>query len=253
MRFFIRLAYKGTNYYGWQLQPNVLTVQEVLENALSVFFRQKVKVTGAGRTDTGVHAKEYFAHFDLNDGEFFSDFNVNKIIYAVNGILPVDIRAYNLYTVIDSAHARFDALSRTYCYYLNTKPDPFINDITWFYPVYLNIDAMNTAAEFLTKINDFAAFSKKGSDNVNNLCNVTYAKWEIKENLLIFKITSDRFLRNMVRAIVGTLIDVGRSYITLNEFIKITESNCRSNAGASVPAKGLFLENIYYPDDIFLK
>ncbi len=253
MRYFIRLAYKGTNYYGWQLQPNVLTVQEILENALSVYFRQEVKVTGAGRTDTGVHAKEYFAHFDLNDNTFLSDINENKIIYAINGILPVDIRAYNLYKVIDSAHARFHALSRTYCYYINTKPDPFINDFAWYYPVCLNIDSINTAAEFLTKINDFAAFSKKGSNNANTLCNVTYAKWETKENLLIFKITSDRFLRNMVRAVVGTLIDVGRSCITYKDFIKITESKCRSNAGASVPAKGLFLENICYSDDVFLK
>lgn len=251
MRFFIKLAYKGTKYFGWQLQPNNVTVQGIVENALSVFFKQEIKVIGAGRTDTGVHAREYYAHFDLVDDIIINRFNESKIVYALNGILPEDIRIYSIFKVHFEAHARFHALYRTYCYYINTKPDPFVNEYAWYYPVFLDVDAMNKASELLVETDDFASFSKKGGDNVTTFCNVTLAKWEIIDNMLIFKITSDRFLRNMVRAIVGTLIDVGRNKISNDEFINIIKSKNRSNAGFSVPAKGLFLEKITY-DDIFL-
>ncbi|HRS53458.1 MAG TPA: tRNA pseudouridine(38-40) synthase TruA [Bacteroidales bacterium] len=243
------MSYKGTNYFGWQYQPNCRTIQGVLNSALTVLFKEQIKVIGAGRTDTGVHAKEYYAHFDLKDR---IEINKYKIIHSLNGILPNDICVIDLLRVNDTAHARFSALSRVYHYYICRKLNPFILDYVWYYPITLDIELMNSASFLLTQLKDFAAFTKKHSNSETTICNVFYATIEERDDLIIFKIKADRFLRNMVRAIVGTLVDLGRKHITLDDFIKIINSKNRCNAKASAPAKGLFLESIEYPSEIFI-
>ncbi len=248
-RFFIYIRFRGTSYAGWQVQPGVLTVQQIVEEALNTILREKIKTTGAGRTDSGVHARFFCAHFDSENKHLDSDKN---FINRINKFLPEDIAVTQVRRVKNEAHARYSALSRTYLYYILKCKDPFMIDRAWYIPYDLNIETMNMASNILLKYNDFTSFSKLHSGAKTNICKIYYAGWNSDDNILIFKIKADRFLRNMVRAIVGTMVDVGRGKIDLSEFEKIILAKNRCAAGISVPAKGLFLSDIEYPDDIFL-
>lgn len=249
-RYFIYLAYNGTAYHGWQLQPNGLSVQQVLNETLSTILRHSVMVHGAGRTDAGVHARQFYAHVDL-EGNFSSD-ECKQLIFSLNGILPKDIAAYEIFQVKPDLHARFSAISRTYEYLVCQRKDPFMINLAWFNSQQFDIDVMNQGAALLMEYNDFACFSKSKTQVKTTNCHITHAAWESKDHLLKFTITADRFLRNMVRAIVGTLTELGRGKITMDDFRKIIESGNRRMAGFSVPAEGLYLTRILYPDG-FLK
>jgi len=241
LRYFIELSYQGKNYHGWQIQPDVITVQEKLNKAVSIIFQLNIEVVGAGRTDTGVHASQMFAHFDL-DKELKGD-----IPHKLNSVLPPDIVVHNVFTVADEKHARFDAISRSYEYKVWLGRNPFLLDFSWqIHSQNLNIDLMNEAASLLLEYTDFQTFSKVKTDVYTYNCDVTEAIWKQNGKELTFYISANRFLRNMVRAIVGTLVDVGLGKITKDEFRQIIESKSRSNAGLSVPAKGLFLTKIKY-------
>lgn len=247
-RYFIHLGYKGTNYHGWQIQPNKVTVQEILDKSLSLLFKQNIRTIGAGRTDTGVHAPYFFAHFDSE----LDDLHQNqKIIYQLNSILPLDIAVYNIISVRPNSHARFDAISRTYLYRISQIKDPFNLEFAMHFVRPLNIDAMNNAADILKEYTDFTSFSKLHSDVKTNNCRIFDAKWETKQHELHFTITGDRFLRNMVRAIVGTLIDIGCNKISPDDVRLIIKSKNRAKAGNSVKAHGLHLIHIQYPVEIF--
>ncbi|WP_299617446.1 tRNA pseudouridine(38-40) synthase TruA [uncultured Tenacibaculum sp.] len=241
MRYFLELAYHGKNYYGWQVQPDVISVQEKLTKSISTILRQEVTIVGAGRTDTGVHASQMYAHFDV---DLTLDDNFT---YKLNAILPNDIVIYRTIAVAENAHARFDASSRSYEYKIWLGRNPFVLDTTWQLN-YKNIDieAMNTAAALLYEYEDFECFSKVKTDVRTFDCDVTHAKWVLKGNELTFFISANRFLRNMVRAIVGTLLDVGLGKISIDDFKAVIESKNRSKAGVSVPAKGLFLTEVTY-------
>jgi len=241
MRFFIKFSYNGTNYHGWQKQPNAISVQETLEKGLSIILNKKIEIMGAGRTDTGVHAKEMFAHFDLD-----ITIEPKNIIHKLNSFLPKDIVVLNILKVEDNAHARFDAKKRTYQYYIHTFKNSFKIDLSWYFHQKLDIDLMNEAAKYLYQHNDFQCFSKVNTDVNTFDCKIFEAKWEEENEQLIFTITADRFLRNMVRAIVGTLILVGLKKIKLTDFEQIIINKNRSKAGFSVPACGLFLTKIEY-------
>lgn len=241
MRYFIELAYNGKNYHGWQVQPHAISVQEVINKAISTILRQEINIVGAGRTDAGVHASQMFAHFDvelpLND----------NFTYKLNAILPDDVVIFNTTLVHNDAHARFDANSRSYEYKIWLGRNPFLLETSWqLHHQQLNIELMNKAATILYEYENFECFSKVKTDVNTFNCTVTNAEWVMKENELTFHISANRFLRNMVRAIVGTLIDVGLEKITIDDFKKIIESKNRSNAGVSVPAKGLFLTAVTY-------
>ena len=248
-RYFIQISYKGTNYHGWQIQPNAISVQEVLTKTFSTILRDKIEITGAGRTDTGVHASYFVAHFNSDIADLHSD---NKILFKLNSLLPKDIAIHQILPVMNEAHARFDASSRTYQYYIHQLKDPFLLESSYFLPQKLSIDIMNKACEFLFQFTDFTSFSKLHTDVKTNNCKITEAFWIQDDHKLIFTITADRFLRNMVRAIVGTLIDIGRNNISQEDFIQIIENKNRSDAGVSVPAHGLFLTNITYADKLFI-
>ncbi len=248
MRYFIELAYKGTNYHGWQLQPNAISVQQCINKAFSTILRNTIEVVGAGRTDAGVHAEQLFAHFD-----FEPEFNPTEIIYKVNAVLPNDIVVYNLFKTTSEAHTRFDALSRSYEYRILLGRNPFLLETTWqLINKKLNIAKMNEAAQILVSFTNFKCFSRSNTDVKTYNCSILNTEWILNGSLLIFHITADRFLRNMVRAIVGTLIEVGIGKTTIEEFEQIIESKDRCNAGPSAPAQGLFLSNIKYPENIFL-
>jgi tRNA pseudouridine38-40 synthase len=247
IRYFIQLSYKGTNYHGWQVQPNAQTVQEIVEKALALVFNQSIQITGAGRTDTGVHAIYYIAHVDLN--KEIED--ISKAIYRINSILPADIAIHNIVRVKNEAHARFDAISRTYEYRISTKKDPFLFDYCYYLYGELDINLMNQACSLFKNYNDFTSFSKLHTDTKTNNCRIYLAEWKSTNDLIIFNIKADRFLRNMVRAIVGTLLKIGQGKIGLKELERIIENRSRSDAGKSVPAKGLFLVNIEYPESIY--
>lgn len=241
MRYFIELAYKGDNYHGWQVQPNANSVQEELNKALSTILQEELNVVGAGRTDAGVHASQMFAHFDVS-----KELDA-KFIYKFNAILPDDIVIKNLILVGDEAHARFDATSRSYEYKIWLGRNPFLLDSSWqLHHQTLNVEAMNKAAKLLLKYTDFECFSKVKTDVFTFNCTITNAIWNQNGNELTFYISANRFLRNMVRAIVGTLVEVGLGKTTQEEFKKIIESKNRSNAGMSAPAKGLFLTEVAY-------
>lgn len=302
MRYFLELSYLGTAYHGWQRQTNAPSVQQTLEDALSKFLGENVELVGAGRTDTGVHAAHYVAHFDVDrplgycKGEDFGEGSGEaekaafaNLLYHAGSMLPPDIALKGIRRVSDDAHARFDALEREYTYYILTRKDPFHIDTAWQYTVPLNLEAMNRAAAYLLDATDFTSFAKLGSDNKTNLCRVTEARWgtietlglpffafapeekllpEAKEvpsafprdvarhikareenlypDVLMFRIRADRFLRNMVRAIVGTLVDVGRGKITPERFAEIVAARDLSLSSGGAPAKGLFLTDIKY-------
>lgn len=245
-RYFIELSYNGTDYHGWQIQPNAVTVQECLDKALSVYFRQPVITLGCGRTDSGVHASQFFAHFDL---EILAGKPVNaeRSVTGINSLLPYQIAVKRVFQVGGEAHARFDATERAYHYHLHFHKDPFKLDRSWLFKGILDMEAMNEAAKIILEHTDFSCFSKSNTQTFTNNCKVTEAYFQEKEGGLMFTIRADRFLRNMVRAIVGTLIRVGKKEITLAQFREVIESKNRSNAGQSVPACGLYLVNVVYP------
>lgn len=245
-RYFIQLSYDGTNYHGWQVQPNGITVQEVLEKVMSTISREKIALTGAGRTDTGVHASFFVAHFDAEN----QDLDSVKIIYNINSLLPDDIAVQSIYKVRADAHSRFDALYRTYKYYLSKRKDPFTRFYSEKDSRIPDMVKMNEAAEVLLRYEDFTSFSRLGTDVKTNNCHIYEAKWTDEGASLVFIIKADRFLRNMVRAIVGTLLEAGFGKLTVEEFSHIIELKDRGAAGASVPAKGLFLVDIGYPDEL---
>ncbi len=248
-RYFIFISFRGTSYHGWQIQPNASSVQKILNESLSLILEEKICTTGAGRTDSGVHATVFCAHFDSG-----SDILKSKetLIYRLNRLLPEDIAVMSIRKVEKDAHARFSALSRTYKYFIARTKDPFIKSTSWYIYGNLDIKEMNNAAGILLKHSDFTSFSRLHSDNKTNLCKIFSASWDIEENKLIFTIRADRFLRNMVRAIVGTMIDIGKGKITLEKFEEIITAKDRSMAGMSAPAKGLFLTDIEYPETLFI-
>ncbi len=247
MRYFIEIAYNGKAYFGWQRQPNQLSVQQVLEETLSTLLRSEIKVMAAGRTDTGVHAKQLFAHFDFDEFE-----NKKELIFRINSFLPKDISVKNIREVRHDAHARFDAVKREYEYHIALGKDPFTQDFAFQLYKSPDVDLMNKAAAILLRHNDFQCFSRSKTDVRTYNCKVEKAHWSLMKDLLVFNIVADRFLRNMVRAIVGTLLDVGFGKTTLEEFINILNSKNRGEAGASVPAHGLYLKRVVYPESVFL-
>ncbi|MEO5777579.1 MAG: tRNA pseudouridine(38-40) synthase TruA [Flavobacterium sp.] len=241
MRYFIELAYKGTNFHGWQYQPDADSVQETLNKALSLLLKTDIDIVGAGRTDTGVHAKQMFAHFDSE-----TEIDIPQLIHKLNSFLPKDIAVFNIIKVADEAHARFDATKRTYEYHIHTMKDVFENDGSYQFQLPLDIDKMNEACKILFKHTDFECFSKVNTDVHTFNCVIFEADWKQYGNKLVFTIAADRFLRNMVRAIVGTMINIGTGKISLSDFEKIIDSKDRSQAGFSVPAHGLYLTKIDY-------
>ncbi|MDR0507954.1 MAG: tRNA pseudouridine(38-40) synthase TruA [Dysgonamonadaceae bacterium] len=247
-RYFIFLAYNGKNYCGWQIQPNGITVQEKLEQGLSVLLRYPVSVTGAGRTDAGVHAKKMAAHFDYEG----NNLNIDLLTDKLNKILPPDIAIYSIIKAKNDAHARFDAISRVYKYYLTDKKNPFHYDTVYKTTHPLNFERMNEAAAILSEYSDFTSFSKLHTDVKTNNCSIKKAEWEKEGDFWVFTIEADRFLRNMVRAIVGTLLEVGRGKLSLDDFRKIIESKDRGKAGTSAPAHALYLYDIKYDKKINL-
>ncbi|WP_372776569.1 tRNA pseudouridine(38-40) synthase TruA [Mangrovibacterium sp.] len=248
-RYFMELAYNGTRYHGWQIQPNAKSVQEDLERALSTICRDEIGVTGAGRTDTGVHASYYVAHFDSED----QGLDLESFCYKLNSFLGRDIVIFRLTKVEAEAHARFGAVSRTYQYYINQRKDPFVQESSWYFGRPLNIDLMNEACRVLFEFVDFTSFSKLHTDVKTNNCKIYQAEWAQEGHRLIFTIKADRFLRNMVRAIVGTLVAVGQGKMTVAGFRQVIEQKDRGAAGVSAPAEGLFLTDIAYPENTFVR
>ncbi|MDR2065258.1 MAG: tRNA pseudouridine(38-40) synthase TruA [Prevotellaceae bacterium] len=247
-RYFLQLSYDGSDFHGWQIQRNANTVQAALDAALTVYLREKIETTGAGRTDTGVHASFFVAHFDCSCENL--EKNQPTHLHKLNSILPKSIALKKIKKVHENANARFDAVSRTYCYYMHRLKNPFNIPYSVLLTGNANIDLMNEAAKKLYDYTDFTSFSKLHTDVKTNNCIITKAMWSEENEKLIFTITANRFLRNMVRSIVGTLLDVGKKRITVDDFCKIIEQKNRCAAGKSVAAKGLFLVDIKYPYDI---
>ncbi len=247
MRYFIKLSYKGTNYHGWQYQPNAITIQEELEKVFSLLLKTEIKLTGAGRTDTGVHAFNYIAHIDLDNHIA----EIGKLILKANSFLNEDIVIQDIFRVKEDVHSRFSPISRTYEYRTHFKKNPFLKDLSYYiYAAKFDFEKMNEAAKLLFDYSDFTSFSKLHTDTKTNNCKIIRAEWIKREDQMVFIIEADRFLRNMVRAITGTLIEVGKGKMDINAFRKVIESKDRANAGVSVPAQGLFLTEIKYPDRI---
>ncbi len=245
MRYFIELSYNGKAYHGWQNQPEDISVQEVIEKALSTLLKKDVSIMGAGRTDTGVHAIQMFAHFDTPNL-----INTDNLVYKLNSFLPKDVAIYKVFRVKDDAHARFNATSRTYLYRIALKKDVFAFDSSYYIRQGLDIDKMNEASKILFTYKDFQCFSKRNTDVKTYYCNVMKAQWTFENSELHFEIKADRFLRNMVRAIVGTMVNVGLGKIRVEDVHSIIQSKNREEAGFSVPAHGLYLTKIEYPNDI---
>ncbi|MDQ3050974.1 MAG: tRNA pseudouridine(38-40) synthase TruA [Bacteroidota bacterium] len=242
-RFFLKLSFKGTAYAGWQVQENAVSVQEKLNAALSILLNKETATTGCGRTDTGVHAKQFYVHFDAD----VITVPYEKIVYALNAILPNDIAIESMFPVADDQHARFDASRRIYEYFISTSKNPFLKDYTMFSVSRPDINRMTEATHFLVRKTDFSSFSKSNTQVKTNICDITRADWEVRNDLLVFTITADRFLRGMVRAIVGTLLEIGASKIPPHRIMEIIELKNRSEAGVTVPACGLYLSQIDYP------
>lgn len=248
-RYALEIAYRGTNYHGWQIQPNASSVQEEVERRLSQLMgNNPVSVVGCGRTDTGVHASYYVLHFDVD-----KELETNQLVYKLNKMLPDDISVFSAQAVTNEFHARFSATSRTYHYFVHQKKDAFLLDSQYLVPE-IDFHAMNQAALVLLGTQDFTSFSKLHTDVKTNICTVSEAKWnQLTEDRWYFEIKADRFLRNMVRAVVGTLLEVGTGNLDEKDLVQIMESKDRGEAKCSVPAKGLFLVDIRYPEELFLK
>ncbi|HIA06021.1 MAG TPA: tRNA pseudouridine(38-40) synthase TruA [Flavobacteriales bacterium] len=242
-RYFIKLSYDGSNYHGWQIQANANTVQAEINKALSSVIGQRITCTGCGRTDTGVHAAEFYAHFDTKYVPHSSD-----LIYKINGCLPGDIAVHKLYPVGDQANSRFDAISRSYKYRIIMRKNVFSQSYSYYHYKQVDLSAMNSCSSLLLEHTDFSCFSKSKTQTKTNSCYITEAKWTANDQELEFRITANRFLRGMVRAIVGTMLDVGEGKISQEDFVKTLESMDRTQAGYSVPARGLFLDKVSYPD-----
>ncbi|PZD78035.1 tRNA pseudouridine(38-40) synthase TruA [Mesonia sp. K7] len=247
MRYFIELAFNGADFYGWQRQPNVISVQETLEEKLAIVLQKDTEIIGAGRTDTGVHARQIFAHFEAEE---IPDYQL--FLYKLNGMLPKSIAVKNVYKMFPEAHARFDATAREYQYFIDLEKNPFTEKYALFIKNKLDVEAMNEAAGILLAYKDFQCFSKSRTDVFTYNCDIEYAYWKKKDHQLVFTIKANRFLRNMVRAIVGTLIEIGSGKKTVEQMHEIIQSKSRSEAGVSVEAKGLFLTKVEYPSSIFL-
>lgn len=241
MRYFIRFSYSGKNYHGWQIQPNKVTVQQTLSEALGLLLRQEIQLVGAGRTDSGVHARQMYAHFDSEQL-----FDAELVVKRLNSLLPHDIAVQAIMEVQAEAHARFDATERTYKYYIHNQKNPFKEGISWYFGRNLNISVMNLACKELFLHTDFQCFSKSNTDVFTYNCKIYNAYWIQQGEDVVFTITADRFLRNMVRAIVGTMINIGLGKISVEDFRQIIQSKNRQKAGFSVPAHGLFLEEVTY-------
>ena len=248
MRYFLELSYNGTPYHGWQKQPNAISVQEVLENSLSKLLRSKIDIVGAGRTDTGVHARQIMALFNS-----LETLDPLQFKYRLNAILPAEIAVQKVSLVTEDAHARFDAISRSYEYHISLIKDPFAIDKVYYLKKDLDVELMNKAAKSLLNYTNFKCFSKSKTNVKTYNCTITEAVWEKTSTMLVFKISANRFLRNMVRAIVGTLIEIGEHKLDLDDLERILKSENRSEAGYSVPAHGLYLTRVAYPETIYLK
>lgn len=264
-RYFIEIAFKGTNYHGWQIQKNAISIQEVLDKVLSTVFRERVSTVGCGRTDAGVHAKQLFAHFDVtvkatSNKEFGRKLEINdahneqehqeikQYLRGVNALLPSDIAAKALFKVKQDAHARFDAISRVYEYHIHFDKNPFLTDFSYQLRDELDVEKMNEAAGIMMEYSDFSCFSKSNTQVFTNNCEITLAEWKwLAERELVFEVHANRFLRNMVRAIVGTLIEIGKGNQEVSFIREVLESKNRSLAGVSVPACGLYLTKVIYP------
>ena len=244
-RYFLEVAYVGTNYSGFQIQQNAITIQQKVEEALTIFFKQAIPLTGSSRTDAGVHAKQNFFHFDFSE-------NINsKVLYNINSILPNDIAVKNIFNVHPEAHCRFNALSRTYNYYIYKNKNPFLENRAWYYPYPINIQLLNEAATTILSYNNFEAFSKQNTQVNNFICNIQQSFWQQESDALVYYIQANRFLRGMVRALVATMLMVGRNQITIHQFKEIIESQNASNTNFSSPAHGLYLEKVEYPENLF--
>lgn len=243
-RYFIELAFNGSAYHGWQVQMNAVSVQEVFNKALAILLRQEIETVGCGRTDTGVHAKQLYVHLDI---DVKHDIMGSKWQHSLNSLLPKDIVAKRIIPVASQAHARFDAVRRSYEYYIHQEKNPFLDGFSWLLPEQLDLEQMNQACQTLLGCQDFSCFSKSNTQTYTNICTISRAEWKRTAMGLVFHISADRFLRNMVRAIVGTLIRVGRLEIKPNVLHQILKSKNRSQAGTSVPACGLYLSEVIYP------
>ncbi|QDH79053.1 tRNA pseudouridine(38-40) synthase TruA [Echinicola soli] len=246
-RYFMEVAYKGTRYHGWQVQPNALTVQEAINKALQTILRQEVATMGSGRTDTGVHGKQQFLHFDWND-----KLEKNIFLKKINAVLPKDISAYDLREVLPEAHARFDAEWRSYEYHISLRKNPFEETLSWHCFYKLDVTDMNKSAALLLQHRDFECFSKVKTEVNHFECEIKSAFWEQKDHHLVFHITANRFLRGMVRAIVGTLVEIGKGQMDILGFQQILDSQDRRKAGIAAPPHGLFLSRVTYPEEIFI-
>ena len=249
MRYFVELRYDGAAYCGWQRQPDMPSVQQTIEQALTKLLRTPIEIVGAGRTDTGVNASYYVAHFDTD-----VEVNIMQLLYKLNMMLPKDIAIFSITPVEATAHARFAAMEREYTYFISSVKNPFRRHSAWLYYVKLDVDAMNEAAAKLLSYSDFTSFAKLNSNNKTNICRIIDAHWSVEEDgVLRFTIRADRFLRNMVRSIVGTLVDVGRGRYTVDEFCKIVEAKDLRLSSAGAPAQGLFLSDVVYSEETFTK
>lgn len=242
MRYFLELQYKGSNYAGWQIQINAVAVQQKLNEALSLILHHNVDTLGCGRTDTGVHATQFFAHFDVET----EIENKGKFIFSLNGILPYDICILNLHKVAADAHARFDATERSYQYFIHQNKNPFLKNTALFLKADLDLKLMNSACELLKTYDDFTCFSRTHTQVKTNICKITFAQWQRFNDVVVFKISADRFLRGMVRTIVGTMLLLGENRISLNDFENIIINKDRKNAGQAVDAHGLYLTDVKY-------
>ncbi len=247
-RYFIELSFRGTAYCGWQVQPNAPSVQQAIEEALALLLREELRVTGAGRTDTGVHAHYFTAHFSSSS---LLPAHTVETVRKLNHMLPKDIAILDIFPVNKSAHSRFSALSRTYKYFVSRRKNPFMQDTSYHITAPLDLDAMKRSAEELFNHSDFSSFCRSKTNVRTHICKIMHASWEEQEGMLVFTIKADRFLRNMVRAIVGTMLEAGYGKMTVGKFKDIIAARDRSMAGTSAPAQGLFLTAIEYPDEIF--
>jgi tRNA pseudouridine38-40 synthase len=250
-RYFVRLAFVGTRYHGWQIQDNAITVQHQLTEAFGVLVSRDIQITGCGRTDAGVHAKDFYAHFDYS--KYLTNNERSVLLFRLNGFLPDDIVIKDILPVLSNAHARFSATSRTYTYNICRIKNPFIIGFAYHVYGHLNVELMNEAAELLMTCNDFSSFAKSNTQVNSNICDLQFARWEGNDEQLTFTIAANRFLRNMVRAIVGTLLDIGKGTLDISMLQDIINNRNRSSAGFSVPACGLFLTKVVYPPEIFIQ
>ncbi|CAN5177472.1 tRNA pseudouridine(38-40) synthase TruA [soil metagenome] len=247
LRYFIEVSYKGTCYAGFQVQQNAVTIQSEVEKALEIFYKNKFTLTGASRTDSGVHALQNFFHLDIEQENLLQQ----KHVYNLNAILPADIVLKNIFQVNENAHCRFDALKRSYDYFIYSDKDPFIADKAYFFPYKLNIDLLNEAAGILKTFTDFTSFSKRNTQVNNFFCSIEESYWDIQNNMLVYHVTANRFLRGMVRGLTATMLRVGTSAKSIADFKNIIEAKNCSNADFSAPAHGLFLKQVTYPKDLF--